>query len=279
MELYMAGETAVEPDEMALLETVAGELAEAITSARRRSREERAVYELERAIGEERARIAHDIHDGIAQSLAFVRLRIDLWEDWIVADPEKLRQELATLKVSLRQMLGELRRAIFALRPVQFDDMGFSGGLHRYIMEFAEQQGWAASVDVGNAPASMTPDLEAVCFRVIQEALTNTAKHSEAGSIQVQLTEDEGGLLIVIKDDGRGFMPRRGQFSVDRDAQGQGHLGLRQMRERLASLRGQLTLLSHPGAGTELRAWLPLQSGSPTLDTMAGSMRGGDGGR
>jgi signal transduction histidine kinase len=255
MELYLARDPAVAEDEFALLETVTAELSEAILSARRRSREERAIYELERAIAEERARIAHDIHDGIAQSLAFVRMRIDLWEDWICADPERLRGELSTFKSTLRELLSELRRAIFALRPVQFDDMGFSGGLHRYISEFAEQQGWVANVDIAHAPTSMTPDSEAVCFRVVQEALTNAAKHSAARSIRVHLSEDEGGLLVVVKDDGRGFTPRRNQFSVDDGA----HLGLRQMRERLVSLGGRLTLLAHPGAGTELRAWLPLR--------------------
>jgi signal transduction histidine kinase len=267
IELYSTQATPVADDEMALLETVTTELSEAKASARRRSREERAIYELEKAIAEERARIAHDIHDGIAQSLAFVRMRIDLWEEWITANPDKVRQELSRLKITLLELLRDLRRAIFALRPVQFDEMGFSGGLHRYISEFAEQQEWVAYVDIAGLPASLRPELEAVCFRVVQEALTNAAKHSSAHSIRVQLGEDEGGLLVVVKDDGRGFMPRRNQFPED----DQEHLGLRQMRERLQSLGGRLTLLSHPGAGTELRAWLPLRRVLPVSPAVTAS--------
>lgn len=256
VEMYLDRTAQVQPDEMELLETVGSEIAEAIMSSRRRSREERAVYELERGIAEERARIARDIHDGTAQSLAFVRMRVDLWLEWIDNEPERLRGELVDLKASLREQIAELRRAIFALRPVQFDSLGFAGGLQRYIVEFAGQQGWDVHVDLSAVPPHLPPDLEAVCFRVVQEALTNAAKHAEATRVDVDLEEVDGGLLVRVRDNGKGFTPgAAGEHPTeDRHA----HLGLRQMRERLAALRGQLTLLSQPGMGTELHAWLPL---------------------
>jgi signal transduction histidine kinase len=251
IELYLTQPVELAEDELALLETIASELAEAIVSARRRSREERAIYELERAITEERSRIARDIHDGLAQTLAFRRMRVDLWLDWIESDQPRLRAELIGLKDSLREQIVELRRAIFALRPVQFDDLGFIGGLHRYINEFAGQQGWEARIDMSQVPLALTPELEALCFRIIQEALTNVAKHANAAHVEVTVDQVDSGLRVVVRDDGRGFEP--GNVPA-------GTLGLRQMRERLGALRGQLTLLSQPGAGTELRAWIPLPS-------------------
>ncbi len=252
IELYLERAVTLLADELALIKTITTEIAEAIVSARRRSREERAIYELERAIADERARIARDIHDGLAQSLAFLRMRVDLWQDWITGDPERLHSELDELKQTLRSQIRELRRAIFALRPVHFDELGFVGGLRRYIVEFAGQQGWETHVDLKDAPPSLSLELEAICFRIVQEALNNAAKHAAASRVEVAIDQIDRGMRIRVKDDGRGFEP--GQLSEALPD----HVGLRQMYERLTAVRGQLTLLSCPGAGTEVRVWLPL---------------------
>lgn len=251
LELYIDRSIAIPADELALLQTIASEIAEAIVSARRRSREERALYELERAIADERARIARDIHDGITQTLAFRRMRIDLWLDWLETDRDRLRQELIDNKQLLREQIAELRRAIFALRPVQFDELGFLGGLQRYINEFANQHGWRVQIDMREAPETLSLEYEAICFRMIQESLTNVAKHARATQLTVRIAEVDGGLSISVRDDGTGFEPG----ALIEQA---GHVGLRQMQERLHTIRGQITVLSQPGAGTEVRAWLPL---------------------
>lgn len=251
LELYLRRAHPLPEDERSLLETIGIEIGQAVLNARRRAADERALYQLEQAIADERARIARDIHDGLAQTLAFRRMRVDLWLDWVESDPQQLRQELRMLKDSLREQIAELRRAIFALRPVQFDQLGFVGGLYRYIHEFAEQQGWAVSVDLGDVPPHLVLATEAIAFRIIQEALTNVAKHAHARTVSVVIEQVDGGMLIRVTDDGVGFDPGRQPESG-------GHIGLRQMRERLTAIRGQLTLLSQPGAGTEVRAWLPL---------------------
>lgn len=251
IELYTRGQSTLQADDWALLHTIAGEIGEAITGTRRRAREERAIYELEQAIAEERARIARDIHDGLAQTLAFRRMRVDLWLDWLDQEPERLRAELLALKPALREQIAELRRAIFALRPVQFDELGFIGGLQRYIGEFGNQQGWVMEIDLSGLAAFLSPPIEAICFRIIQEGLTNVAKHARASAVTVQSAQVDGGLQLVIRDNGQGFEPG----AVEEHGT---HLGLRQMRERLTALHGRLTVLSQPGAGTELRVWLPV---------------------
>jgi signal transduction histidine kinase len=250
IELYLAATRSTE-DERTLLWTIGLEVAEAISGARRRVREAVAVYQLDRAIAEERARIARDIHDGVAQSLAFQRLRIDLWLDWVTSDPERLRGELVGLKATLREQIGEIRRAIFALRPLQFDEVGFLAGLGRYAAEFANQHGWQITIDTSAAPTELTPEAEAASFRVVQEALTNVAKHAAARRVVLTLAESYGGLSVTVRDDGRGFRgPARGG------------LGLRQMRERLAALGGRVSVSSQPGQGTTVHAWLPLPARS-----------------
>lgn len=251
IELLREQDSVLLEDELALLETIGGEIAEAISGARRRAQEAASIYELEKAISEERARIARDIHDGIAQTLAFRRMRIDLWLDWLTDDPERMRDELLQLKQVLRDQIAELRRAIFALRPIQFDELGFTAGLQRYVSEFAEQQGWQIDVSLHDIPANLAPDLEAISFRIVQEALTNAAKHAEANAVVVTLTQGNGELRLVVRDNGCGF------DLESHPEQRPGHVGLRQMRERLLVVGGRLDVHSQPGAGTEVQAWMP----------------------
>ncbi|NTV63009.1 MAG: sensor histidine kinase [Oscillochloris sp.] len=235
-----------------LLITVAGEVAEAVQNSRRRAREIASIAALEQAIMVERTRIARDLHDGVAQSLAFMRLRVDLWQDWLDQEPTRLREEFVTLKVNLRQQIEELRRAIFALRPFELGQLGFSGALRRFAHEFADQQGWDVAIDLADLPADLPPALELAAFRFVQEGLNNAAKHAQAGALVVRLQQIDAGLQISVRDDGVGFDPAiLGTLSA-------GHLGLRQMRERATALDGRLSIRSQPGQGSELQIWLPL---------------------
>ena len=236
-----------------LLTTVAGELAESIQGSRRRARELASVAELEQAITEERTRIARDLHDGVAQSLAFLRMRVDLWEDWLQQDPDRLAQEFVTLKATLRQQIEELRRAIFALRPMELSQLGFVAALRRYVSEFAEQQVWELELELSDLPTDIPHVLELAAFRFVQEALNNAAKHAQARRVGVTIRQIDAGLQILVRDDGVGFDPgTQGDLPTS-------HLGLRQLRERATALDGRLTILSRPGAGTEIRVWLPLR--------------------
>ncbi|PDW04792.1 sensor histidine kinase [Candidatus Viridilinea mediisalina] len=237
----------------ALLLTVAGELTESIQGSRRRARELASVATLEQAITEERTRIARDLHDGVAQSLAFLRMRVDLWADWLHQDPQRLSGEFVNLKANLRQQIDELRRAIFALRPMELGQLGFVAALRRYVSEFAEQQAWELELELSDLPTDIPQVLELAAFRFAQEGLNNAAKHAHASHVALTIRTLDGGLQIVVRDNGIGFDP---------GAQGERpgtRLGLRQLRERATALDGRLTILSRPGQGTELRVWLPLR--------------------
>ena len=118
------------------------------------------------------------------------------------------------------------------------------------VSDFAAQQGWRATVTLDETLPDLPPELELACFRLVQEALNNAAKHADARAVAVALRMADGGLSIAVTDDGRGFDPG--------SIEGSDRLGLRQMRERMAALGGRLTLLSQPGEGTEVRGWVPI---------------------
>ncbi len=257
LELFLLRPVYLGQDEQALLQTIGAEIAQTIASARRRAREERGIYELEQAIAEERARIARDIHDGLAQTLAFRRMRVDLWLDWLTQDPARLHDELLTFKQVLREQIGELRRAIFSLRPLTFDELGFVGGMHHYIHEFGSQHNWHVEANLSHLGVNLAPTFEAICFRIVQEALTNAAKHAHASAVSIRSEMADGGVQIVIQDNGRGFDLNALETPPE---DGGSRLGLRQMRERLAALHGRLNVQSAPGKGTEVTVWLPLDA-------------------
>ncbi|NCC37564.1 MAG: sensor histidine kinase, partial [Chloroflexia bacterium] len=197
----------LEPTVTTLLVTVAGELTEGIKGSRRRARELASIAALEQAITEERTRIARDLHDGVAQSLAFLRMRIALWEDWLDQEPERLAEEFAAVKATLRHQIEELRRAIFALRPMELSQLGFVAALRRFVADFASQQDWELQLELSNLPPDLPHVLELAAFRFVQEALNNAAKHAAAQHIAVMLKIVDDGLQIVVRDDGVGFDP------------------------------------------------------------------------
>lgn len=213
---------------------------------------ERARRSEEEAIAEERRRIAREIHDGLAQDLAAMRLQVRRWQTLIESAPDQLRDELEDLHRYLGEEIREVRRAIFALRPVALDELGFWAALRRFLPEFGEQNQLHINLEVKGAKdgteeaAHLPAHLEAVLFRIIQEGLHNVAKHARASVVWVELDLSEG-VTLRVRDDGAGFDPGTLGEAVRR-----GHLGLRQMRERAAALNGTLEVRSQVGRGTEI---------------------------
>ncbi len=208
----------------------------------------------EEAIAEERRRIAHEIHDSLAQDLAALRMRARLWHRLVDESPQRMHGEIDALRDLLSANIREVRRAIFALRPVALDELGFSTALRRFAAEFAEQNQVDVDLRVDGEEVRLPAVLEAVLFRIIQEALHNVARHAQASTVWVELNlEESGAVHLTIRDDGRGFDPA----ILEQAARG-GRVGLRQMRERVAALKGTFALHSAPGQGTEIRITLPL---------------------
>ncbi|MFC6921015.1 sensor histidine kinase [Meiothermus taiwanensis] len=204
----------------------------------------------ELALTEERNRIAREIHDGIAQALAFMALKLDLSERLLQTDPERALQELHQVKETLRAQIREVRRSIFALRPIDLERYGFLESVRRYATAFAEQAGFRVRLSLPEK-IELSQASELVFFRVLQEALTNAAKHARPTLVQVRLTPlGERGGVLEISDNGRGFQ-------AGASAGGLGGFGLTQMRERVEARGGRFEVVSVQGQGTSVRAELP----------------------
>ncbi|WP_456829899.1 histidine kinase [Deinococcus sp. UYEF24] len=203
------------------------------------------------ATQEERSRIAREIHDGVAQSLAFCAIRLDVVERQIATQPEKAVLEVRAASALLREQIREVRRSIFALRPIDLERYGLLETVRRYVLDFGEQNNMRAHLNV-EGEVSLAPGDEAVIFRILQESLNNVAKHARAGSVEVTL---RGGAKVSlnVQDDGQGFDPAQVSGRVSTA----GGLGLTQMRERIEARGGLYRVVSEPGRGTRVEATLP----------------------
>jgi len=208
----------------------------------------------EKAIAEERLRISREIHDGVAQNLASLRLKVGLMHDWAEQDRPRLHAGLDFLQEQLRQNIQEVRRAIFALRPIAIDELGFYPALRQFIADFGEQNQLHINLIITGLADKLPSLLEPVLFRLIQEALNNVAKHARASTVWLELNiQAAWSVALTIRDDGIGFDPA-GLPQAARH----GHVGLTQMQERVAHLNGGITINSKPGQGTTLQINLPL---------------------
>lgn len=228
-----------------LLAFMAGQATLAVRNARAY------LYSEELAISDERARIAREIHDGVAQSLAFVALKLDLVGRKLRSNPDQAEAEVGAASALLREQIREVRRSIFALRPVDLERYGLLETMRRYVADFGEQNNIRTNLDV-TGQISLSPGDEAVVFRLLQESLNNVAKHARAREVGVSL-HGCGGVTLRVQDDGVGFDPE----AVSGRVSTAGGLGLVQMRERLEARGGTYRILSAPGQGTVIEAQLP----------------------
>jgi PAS domain S-box-containing protein len=205
------------------------------------------------AIDAERLRIAHEIHDGVAQSLAGLRFKSALWQHLADSAPPEMRAALEELQAVLTASIADIRRAIFALRPVDLEAMGFFPALMQLVGDFGDHNQVAARLEIPDPYDTLPAVYELPLFRIIQEGLSNIGQHAQASSVLVRLTSDAaGGVLVSVRDNGRGFDPS--QIGPTDQAS---HFGLLQMRERILDLGGTLDIHSAIGQGTELLITLP----------------------
>jgi PAS domain S-box-containing protein len=201
-------------------------------------------------VEEERVRIARDLHDSVAQVLYLLALKADMAAEQVAFNPEQVKTELQEIGQRSRQVIREIRRTIFALRPLDWSSDGFLPALGRFVKDFAEQLNWRVSFSLDDA-LSVPDRLQPTVFRLVQESLNNVAKHAEAEQVWIELGQfDEGPCLkLAIRDNGTGF------DSITTSSSG---LGLQQMQKRLEAVGGTFNLESRVGNGTTLTAQMPL---------------------
>ncbi|WP_263489826.1 GAF domain-containing sensor histidine kinase [Deinococcus multiflagellatus] len=240
-----ARDRAFDDARVSLLALMAGQATLAVRNARAY------LYSEELAISDERARIAREIHDGVAQSLAFAALKLDIVARQLHADPAKAEAEVRAATQLLREQIREVRRSIFALRPIDLERYGLLETVRRYVLDFGEQNNIRAQLNI-SGDVQLSPGDEAVVFRILQESLNNVAKHARAQEVKVTLHGGER-VTLRVQDDGAGFDPA----TITGRVSSAGGLGLLQMRERVEARGGTYRVLSSPGHGTLVEAELP----------------------
>lgn len=208
------------------------------------------------AIEEERKRIARDVHDGPAQMLANVVLRLELLEKLLNQDPEKGKEELSSFKEIVKESLRGVRNFIFDLRPMTLDDLGLLPTLKRYIKNLEEHFPIFIELIIIGEEKRISNVIEVTLFRIIQEALSNVIRHASAKSVKIILEVEEKMISVGIKDDGVGFLSE--QYLSKRTSWE--NLGLVSMRERTEILGGIFSIKSKLGEGTQIFTKIPLET-------------------
>jgi signal transduction histidine kinase len=198
---------------------------------------------------EERTRIARELHDDTAQALTSVLVRLRLLER--SAEDKRLRSGLAELRELTVETLEGVRRLAIDLRPPMLDDLGLEAAIQSHVQDFSRR--WQINVTfTSSGLGRIPPNVELVLYRIVQEALSNVAKHASASRVETHLSRKGRTLRLLVEDDGCGFDVEAAKGSR------QSGLGLFGMEERLALIGGTLRVESSPGKGTRLSAEVPL---------------------
>lgn len=256
------------PEEMRLITGIVQQLGLSIENARysqqARAREKMLSALLYQAVGAqeaERQRIARELHDATGQSLTAIALGLRGVERVVGAGNPISAQQIREIMNFATNALGELRQIIADLRPSQLDDLGLVAALRWYVQEYQRRHNIAVTFTVRGEQVRLPTDYETVIFRIIQEALTNIAKHAQATQAILTLETHPGRVCITVQDNGRGF-----DTSILPDhndpRSGWGLLGI---RERSLLLGGHCEIQSTQGKGTAIHVEIPLLIGETAV--------------
>ena len=193
-----------------------------------------------RAQEDERRRIARELHDEAGQVLTAVKIELDL----------DGRKDAGAL---VGRALAQVRDLSNLLRPSVLDDLGLVAALTALVDDFSMRTRISTTVDLGGATRRLPADIEVVIYRVVQEALTNIAKHAQASKASVALTLDARDAHLTVEDDGRGMTA-----SATTAEAAEPHLGLLGMRERVTAVGGKLGVTAGPNGGLKIDARIPI---------------------
>lgn len=205
------------------------------------------------AVAQERLRIAHEMHDGLAQVLGYVNTKVQAAEMYLKREKtEEAGAQLRELATTAREAYSDVRESIVGLRTLPGPDRSLEQVLREYLDRWEDMSNVEASLRIDSS-VQLRPSQELQVVRIVQEALTNVRKHARATHARVELTREGESLVTLIADDGHGFNAAaraRGEFP---------QFGLSTMRERAESIGGTLTIDSTPGGGTRVRFELPVR--------------------
>ncbi|HEY5584944.1 MAG TPA: sensor histidine kinase [Ruminiclostridium sp.] len=203
----------------------------------------------------ERKRIARDIHDGPAQHMANVVMKVDICKMVIQKDFEEGLKELADLKESVKIALKEVRGIIFDLRPMSLDDLGLSKTIQQTVSTISQEANIDTKIKIKPIETEIEPIIQVAVYRIIQEIFNNIRKHSKAKNAEVKLDFGTKYLMLIITDDGVGFNVEETLKRVKTKGASYGLIGI---LDRVNQLQGEIKIKSSEGMGTTYSVKLPI---------------------
>lgn len=205
------------------------------------------------AVLEERERIGMDLHDGIIQSIYGVGLAMENILQLLGEDQPQVKSRVKQVIEELNQIIRDIRAYILDLRPRQFNNENLLDGLRRLAAEYRAHTLSSATVNGSKAKLESLPQAQSMAlFHICQEALANAAKHAAAKRVSINVWTTDERVVMEIRDNGRGFDPAAVNKSI-------GH-GLANMQTRVRAVGGEVDIVSAPGEGTTILAWVPRRS-------------------
>ena len=208
-----------------------------------------------KVVEEERHRLARELHDGVAQTLANAAISIELVTRRAATDIPGALADLIPLRARLVEQQAGLRDILFALRPLALEDGGLPAAIAALAKRVDGMNGSHVATRRMESERRMAPEIEAGAFTVIREAANNAIKTGRAKNVSIDVYDDGNAVVAVVEDDGQGF----DVAAVLQTYAKRGSLGLLQMRESARLIGAQLSLDSSPGQGTRVRLRIPTQ--------------------
>jgi PAS domain S-box-containing protein len=223
----------------------------------RRSREElRELSAAAHSIREqEQRRMAREIHDELGQSLTALKMDVAWMLGNLSAGSPSLTEKLDTMQAQLDETVAATRRISADLRPLMLDDLGLIPAAEWLAQTFSERSGIPCKLHIRPPDIELAEPHASTLYRILQESLTNVARHAKASEVDVVIEQTDGALTLSVKDDGRGFSQA--------EARAQKTYGLLGVRERTLLLGGDASVTSEPGRGTTVDVRIPVKAGKP----------------
>lgn len=200
----------------------------------------------------ERSRIARELHDSSLQNLTHLVHMIELSSMYIDQDPIRAKLELVSCSKNLKQIINEIRDTIFDLRPMSFDDLGFKQCIENYIGNLKNSfRNLEIIYEIDDIDFEEKNLYLMTIYRVIQEALMNSIKHSDADKLELFIKKVNKNYIISISDNGKGFSVEEVINNNDK------HFGISIMYERISLLNGKMKIHSNAGFGTKIEIIIP----------------------
>ena len=221
-----------------------------------RTRAELAESERAAGISAERQRLAHEIHDTLAQGFISIIMQLEAAEQAMLDGSPTLEGHLGQARQTARESLEQARRVVNDLRPEILESAPFDDAVRRVVADWSAQNGVAAVFTRTGDIYPLHPGVEVTLLRAAQEALANVRKHAQAANVQATLSYLGDVVILDVQDDGAGFVMQEADHKRDDS----GGFGLVAMRERVEQLGGELLIESEPGGGTTVAVSIPVGS-------------------